>query len=393
MTDTFADAAEMTRELRPDEPVYCLRPHVLKAVAARFIAAFPGDVLYAVKCNDRADVLQGLFDGGIRHFDVASPAEIAAVAALSGEAIAHFMHPVKNRRAVAEAYRRFRIRSYALDHLDEFDKILDATGQATDLTLVVRLDMPKFHAVCDLSGKFGAELGEAVGILHRIAASGNRAGLTFHVGSQCLDPHDYTQALAICGRVIEKAGVPIDLVDVGGGFPARYADVVPPPLEAFVDAIRDGFHSLKLPHAARLLCEPGRALVADAVSLVVRIEARQDRGLYLNDGVYGSLADMKYFGTTFPMRLIRDGHYVEGQSAPFRLFGPTCDSHDCLIGPYELPADVREGDYIELGQTGAYSQVLQTNFNGFGARRAVNVKDGSSFGAALVPGEEARAAA
>ena len=371
--ESFADALAMVTALRPEEPVYCLRPRVLREAAAHFMRQFPGTVMYAVKCNDHPAVLAGLHAGGLRHFDVASLREIEIAAALP-DAVLHYMHPVKNRQAVELAYRRYGIRSFALDHEEELDKILSATGGARDLTLVLRVDMPRFHSVCDLSGKFGAEVEAAPALLRRIVASGNRAGLTFHVGSQCLDPGAYESALGICGGILARAGVPVPVIDVGGGFPTSYVGTEPPPLPAFVAAIRAGLAKLPDDPDRAAFCEPGRALVAEACSLVVKVEFRRGHRLYLNDGAYGSLADMKLFGTVYPVRLLRPGG-AGGPAASFALFGPTCDSYDSLPGHAPLPEDVREGDWIEFGQIGAYSNVLQTRFNGFEARRFVAVDD------------------
>jgi ornithine decarboxylase len=373
--ESFADALAMVTALRPEEPVYCLRPRVLRDTAAEFQRQFPGTVMYAVKCNDHPAVLAGLHTGGLRHFDVASLSEIEAVAALPGT-VSHYMHPVKNRQAVELAYHRFGIRTFALDHEEELDKILAVTGGARDLTLVLRVDMPRFDSVCDLSGKFGAEVEAAPGLLRRIAATGNRAGLTFHVGSQCLDPGAYESALTICAGILARAGVPVPVVDVGGGFPAAYVGTEAPPLSAFVAAIRAGLARLPADPGRAVFCEPGRALVAEACSLVVKVEFRRGHRLYLNDGAYGSLADMKLFRTVYPVRLLRPGG-AGGKPASFALFGPTCDSYDSLPGTSPLPEDVREGDWIEFGQIGAYSNVLQTRFNGFEARRFVAVDDGA----------------
>lgn len=372
--ESFADALAMVTALRPEEPVYCLRPQVLRDSAAQFLRQFPGTVMYAVKCNDHPEVLAGLHAGGVRHFDVASLSEIVAASLLPG-AVSHYMHPVKNRQAVELAYHRHGVRTFALDHEEELDKILAVTGGARDLTLVLRVAMPRFDSVvCDLSGKFGAEVEAAPALLRRIAATGNRAGLTFHVGSQCLDPVVYERALEICAGVLAQAGVPVPVIDVGGGFPAAYVDTEPPPLSAFVAAIRAGLARLPADPGRTVFCEPGRALVAEACSLVVKVEFRRGHRLYLNDGAYGSLADMKLFGTVYPVRLLRPGG-AGGRPAGFALFGPTCDSYDSLPGTSLLPEDVREGDWIEFGQIGAYSNVLQTRFNGFEARRFVAVDD------------------
>jgi len=377
LTQTFDTAAAMVAALQPDEPVYCLRPHVLHDTARRYVNAFPGKVLYAVKCNDDPRILRALYEGGIRHFDTASMAEVRTVSDLFGEPACHFMHPVKGRRTIEEAYFRYGIRSFALDHEDELAKLVDVTKGAADLTLVVRIEAPRNQAVCDLSGKFGATVEAAADLLRAARKPGRRLGLTFHVGSQCLSPAAYARAIELVGQVRDLAGLELDLLDVGGGFPVPYVGIDPPPFEDYVAAILDAVRAAGLPPSTELLCEPGRGLVAGGSSLVVKVELRRDSCLYLNDGMYGSLSDMKFDGIEFPMRVIRPGAEVSRRLAGFHLFGPTCDSTDSMPGPYWLPEDIREGDWIEIGQMGAYTNVLRTRFNGFDRYGTVFVRDGA----------------
>lgn len=375
MTQTYDSAAAMVAALRPEEPVYCLRPHVLRETARRYVEAFPGHVLYAVKCNDDRRVLRALYDGGVRHFDTASIAEVKGINDQFPQPACHFMHPVKSRGAIAEAYFDYGVRSFALDHEDELAKILDVTGGAEDLTLVVRIEAPRNQAVCDLSGKFGATLEDAAELLRSARKKARRIGMTFHVGSQCLAPLAYRRAIELAGRARELASVDLDLLDVGGGFPVPYVGVEPPPFEDYVAAIREGIKAIGLPETTDLLCEPGRALVAAGCSMVVQVELRRDNALYLNDGMYGSLSDMRFDGIDFPMRVIRPDAEVSSRLNGFNLFGPTCDSTDSMPGPYWLPEDIREGDWIEIGQMGAYTNVLRSRFNGFHARTFTFVRD------------------
>ncbi len=362
---------------RPDEPLLCLRPATLAATARGFVAAFPGDVLYAVKCNPDPGVLRALWAGGVRHFDCASAAEVALVRSLFPAAGIHFMHPVKARRAIAEAYGRHGVRDFVFDSAEELAKILTETGEAQDLGLVLRLALPKGPAVYDLSGKFGALPEEAVGLLRAARPHTARLGLSFHVGSQCLDPLAWRQAMRLAGQVIAKAGVATEVLDVGGGFPVAYPDVEPPPLGAIIAEIEAGFDDLGLPETTRLWAEPGRALVAGGVSLVAQVQARRGGALFLNDGVYGSLSDAGVPGFRFPVRLIRpDAPAPSVHLAGFTFFGPTCDSADTMAGPFFLPEDAAEGDWVEIGQLGAYGACLRTAFNGFDRARIAEVRDG-----------------
>jgi ornithine decarboxylase len=370
---------------RPEEPMHCLRPAAIAAAAAGFVQGFPGETLYAVKCNPEPAVLRAVWEGGVRHFDCASATEVALVRTMFPEAGIHFMHPVKARGAIREAWDRHGVRDYVLDTAEELAKILAETGgdAAQGLGLFVRLALPKGVARYDLSGKFGAEAADAVALLRAARPHAARLGLHFHVGSQCLDPLAWRRAMALAGEVIRAAGVPIEVVDVGGGFPVTYPDVTPPPLGAFFAEIEAAFEALDLPGAV-LWAEPGRALVAGGGSVVVQVQQRRGQDLYVNDGVYGALSDAGAPGFVFPCRLIRPGEDGSGEASDalqgFALYGPTCDSADRMAGPFWLPEDVREGDWIEIGQLGAYGACLRTAFNGFDRARLVEVRDRPMLG-------------
>ena len=393
MLPTYADAAAMVAALKPEDPVYCFRPHVLTENARRFVAAFPGDVLYAVKCNPEDLVLDALIAGGIRHFDTASLVEIETVKGRMADAGCYFMHPVKQRGAIRAAYGRHGVRHFVVDHPDELDKVVQETDGARDVIAVVRLATARGAAVYDLGGKFGTTVELGAELLRKAAGLGLKSGISFHVGSQCLMPSSYTAALRLVGECFEAAGTEPSVIDVGGGFPTHYVGSEPPPLADYMEAIRAGLEGIRRPADCALWCEPGRGLVASGASLVVKVELRRGEHLYINDGVYGSLADLKFPGILFPMRVIRPGGEATGEPAPFSLFGPTCDCFDSLAGPYMLASDVREGDWIEIGQAGAYTTATRTNFNGFYAGRFVVVEDRAFLPEQrMVPPPHARAA-
>jgi ornithine decarboxylase len=177
------------------------------------------------------------------------------------------------------------------------------------------------------------------------------------------------------GAVVRSAAVAIDVIDVGGGFPASYPDIDPPPLGAFIAEIEAGVERIGAANV-HLLAEPGRALVVGGSSVVVRVQQRRGDSLYINDGVYGSLADAGTLGFRYPVRLIRpDGPAPSHETVGFSLFGPTCDSADWMRGPFLLPTDVAEGDWIEIGQLGSYGACLRTAFNGFDRAGLAEVGD------------------
>lgn len=366
---------------QPEDPMHCVRPAVLTDTAAGFVGAFDratgGDVLYAVKCNPEPAVLRALWDGGVRHFDVASLGEVRLVRQMFPDAVLHFMHPVKSRQAIRDAYAQYGVRDFVLDDMAELEKILAETDNAADLGLIVRLALPRGAAALDLSGKFGAAADDAARLLRAARLVAPTIGVSFHVGSQMLDPAAWERALALAGRIIAESGVTVDVVDVGGGFPVAYPGETPPPLDDFMTAIARGLAALDLPAQTRIWCEPGRALVAAGASLVVQVMKRVGDVLYINDGVYGSLSDAgAQVGFRFPARLVRpSGRPAAEQETGFAFYGPTCDSADFMQGPFMLPADVEVGDWIEIGQLGAYGGCLRTAFNGFDQARLVEVSD------------------
>jgi ornithine decarboxylase len=367
---------------RPEEPMHCLRTSVIAETARDFTRAFPGDVLYAVKCNPDPAVLRALHTGAVRHFDCASLPEVRLVRSMFADAHIHFMHPVKARSAIREAWAQHGVRDFVVDGADELVKVRDeisATGEPGALGLIVRLALPKGEAKLDLSGKFGATADAAAALLRNARTCVATVGVSFHVGSQCLDPLAWRDALVLCGEVIRNAGVAVDVIDVGGGFPVAYPEQEPPPLGAFFAEIEASFEQLGLPRT-RLWAEPGRALVPAGTSVVLQVHARRGEALYVNDGVYGSLADAGALGFRYPVRLIRPDRDAMRETIGFSLFGPTCDSADAMRGPFYLPADTKEGDWIEIGQLGAYGACLRTAFNGFDRARIVEVDDGGPSG-------------
>jgi len=372
--DVFTSAAEFLRHRRPERPVLALRPHAARRAASWFITNFPGRVVYAAKANDARPIIDALVTAGIRDFDVASPAEIERLAGIPNAEL-FFMNPVKSRSAIARAYSDFGIRSFAFDSDEELDKIVAETGGARDLTLFLRVACPNTHSLIPLEGKFGASSQEAPALLLRGRQIAQRLGLTFHVGSQAVVPAAFGEAVRQIGQLIVASGVMVDAIDIGGGFPSRYPHSDPPELQDFMDEVGFAADELAVKHSCEILCEPGRALVAEAESVIVRVDARRGNALYINDGAFGTLFDAAYSGFRFPARLIAASSRKIKPVAEFALYGPTCDSSDYLPGPFMLPGCVREGDYIEIGQVGAYGRVLANRFNGFGEYDEVELRD------------------
>lgn len=366
---------DLVRRRPSDGPVACTRPDRVAVAARWFQNNFPGDVLYAVKANPSPWVIDTLHASGLRWFDVASLAEVRQIAERFSDVTLAFMHPVKSREAIRRAYFNFGVRIFALDSQAELFKILEETGQARDLTLVVRLAVSNEGSVLPLAGKFGANEFEAPILIRAARAYAEELGVSFHVGSQCMAPTAYVAAMREASRLIAKAGVTVDIVNVGGGFPVLYPGLEPPPMADFVQAIRSGFEEMMVLENAELWCEPGRALVAESTSILTRVELVKGDAAYLNDGAFGSLYDLVHSKWTFPVRPLRADGAFEPATRPFVIYGPTCDSIDVAPNTIQLPADLREGDHIEFGMLGAYGEAMRTRFNGFGDLLVERVHD------------------
>ena len=374
----YPDASAVVRDLAPDEPVILNRPHAAARAGRFFAEKFPGKSLYAVKANPSPDLLKVLWDSGITQYDVASIAEVRLVRATLPEAVLCFMHPVKTAGAIAEAYKAHGVRTFSLDTQEELEKIVEATRDeageaAVDLALCVRLRVSSEYSELSLAAKFGIDLADAAPLLQATRQVADSLGICFHVGSQAMTPFAYVQALERVRAAIVDASVTVDIVDVGGGFPSIYPGMEPPPLEDYFAVIHRAAESLPVSYSSELWCEPGRALCAEYNSLVVRVEKRRGKELYINDGAYGALFDAAHIGWRFPVRGLTDGRSetLEG----FSFYGPTCDDADFMEGPFMLPEDIKAGDFIEIGMLGAYGAAMRTAFNGFGQGAAVEAVD------------------
>jgi ornithine decarboxylase len=338
-------------------------PAVLRALARDFLASFPGRVLYAVKANPERRILSELSAAGVGCFDTASVAEMVAVHEVAPEARCYFMAPVRFPGAMREAFDRPGGRDCVVDHADELERVTQE-APARELTIFVRMAAHDPAALYDLSEKFGASEERSVELLRAVARCGARPALAFNVGSLVRSPEAYVNAIGRAAAVLKRSGVEIGWLDVGGGFPRRYPEPASEPPAGFFTAIARA--KAALPPTVELLAEPGRALVADGLSLVTRVLHRDGDRLYLNDGVWGSLVEplVARGRFRFPSRVLREGGIVEEAERSFEVFGPTCDSLDRLPKPLPLAGSIRAGDWVEFGMIGAYSLSNRTAFNG-----------------------------
>jgi len=371
----FKTVDELINQLKPEKPIYCIRKKSIQLASTYFRNNFPGKVLYAVKTNPHPEVLKAIVEGGIENFDIASIQEIKNIRVINPNAKCSYMHTVKSRENIKEAYFKYNVKAFSLDTKDELIKIIETTNQAKDLELFVRVAVSNEHAEIDLSKKFGASVSEATGLLRLTKQYAKKIGLSFHVGSQCMHPISYAKGIADIGNIIKKTKIVPDFINIGGGFPAIYPDLVPQSLDSYFEEIKKSLTNLNLEKLPEILCEPGRALVAESGSTIVRVNLRKKQKLYINDGTYGTLFDAGTPNIVYPSRLIKNGKIISKKLTAFDFYGPTCDSMDYMKGPFLLPNNIKENDYIELGQLGAYGLTFRTQFNGFYSDEIYEVED------------------
>jgi ornithine decarboxylase len=348
-----------------------VHPEKFAAATRQFLDGFPGDVLYALKSNPHPIAITHLWNAGIGHFDTASLGEIETVKTLFPDAICHFMAPVRLPGQAKAAFEKYGVTDFVVDSAPELDKLLAETGKAKNIRIFVRLVAQLGGALLEMSSKYGCGPEEAAKLLKRVRLAGAQPCLTFHVGSQCLSPFSYAQAIEIAQRTITLSGVDIAALDIGGGFPAAYSGQEPPPYHWYFDMIKEALASLNRPDL-KVMCEPGRALCAPGLSLVTQVVLRRGDRLYLNDGIYGSFDEQRFasFDEDYPPTAIGldakgKAKLLSGEKRPFRAFGPTCDSADKLPRPLLLPDSINNGDYILFGAMGAYTVSSRSPFNGY----------------------------
>lgn len=366
----WSTSADHLRRTQPDLSVLYFCPSALQEIVHRFQRGFPGLVTYAVKANPEPEVLANLSAAGVTAFDVASPAEMRAVRAVAPDAILHYNNPVRSSDEVICAVQH-GVRSYSVDEIPELDK-LHSVPQSTEIA--VRFALPISGAAYDFGSKFGTSPDGAVALLQEVAQRGYQPGLCFHPGTQCADPAAWGAYIQAAADITRRAGVPIRRINVGGGF-ASHRSKASPDLEAIFAHIKHCMTVAFPDQPPVLLCEPGRALVADAFCLATRIKAvRANDAVFLNDGIYGALAEARDIGAVTRLSVLSpDGTARSGALVEHVAFGPTCDSLDRLPDPIALPDDAVPGDYVLFDGMGAYSSVLATQFNGYGPTGPLSV--------------------
>jgi ornithine decarboxylase len=376
---TYTPAA-CSGSARHDDSFYVVYPDRIASQAKRFTDLFCGRVIYAVKANSNRTVLTALLKGGVTGFDVASQTEVANVSDWFGDVDCYFMNPVKCRSGIVHAYSASKIKAFSVDHISEVKKLHELLPHDDeDILIFVRLACEGGGAVFNLSEKFGgsdAEVLEQYAFLTQNTSW--KVGLTFHVGSQTLDPRQFHLGIDKTEKLMGEANLKIHALDIGGGFPGEYANSRIDSLEEYVESINVKIRNSANLKNVEIMCEPGRALVYNGMSLFSRVNLRKGKSLYLTSGVYNGLYAAQRW-LMFPIRCWRDGELIVDQTnCKLEVYGPTCDGLDKLGFEFSFPGSIRENDWIEFQNVGAYSLALQTGFNGFETHKVISAGEGQT---------------
>lgn len=366
----YKDTATLIAEEHPDWPSFLFSEAQLRKSAHTFKEGFDGLVTYAVKANPSDHIIAILADEGLKAFDVASPNEMALVKRLAPNAALHYNNPIKSRREIEAAWNTYGVKSFAIDNMAQLEQLAAIVPPSPDVEVTIRFKAGKARKAYDFGTKFGVSEPGAIEIAAMVKAMGYSASLCFHVGSQCEEVFAYERHIAAAGRIAQRSGIELTRLNIGGGFPAPYPSSGAPPLAAYFETIRKATKKTFGDTPPQMIVEPGRAMVTPSTSILLRVKhQRAGVSVYLNDGAYGSLMEVKFMPILPPIRVWRGAEVISEPTKPFTIFGPTCDSYDVLPQIFELPESIQEDDYIEFGLMGAYSQASTTDFNGFSDRR------------------------
>ena len=357
-----------------NNPFYIFKPKKLEKNIDNFLRKFDGETIYSVKTNPNENVLKKIYQSGIRSFDVASLKEIKLIKSLFSKCKIYYMNPVKPYSMIQESYFSFGVRDFSFDCEVELEKIFKATGLAKDLVLHIRISTPNNFCKINLSKKFGVEGKDAHNLIRKASKISQNIGVSFHVGSQCLNPKAYKVAIRKTSLIVRKSGIKIKFLNIGGGFPGKYSKESLPSLSKYFKEINSEFRKNFSYHKEiKLLSEPGRVLVYDCMSLVTKVILKKQKKLFINDGTHGHLSEIKKLGSIQPVRIF--GKKKKEKVMPFSFYGPTCDSSDFLKGPFFLPKSIKNDDYIEIDLMGAYTLTVKNDFNGFFCKPIILLED------------------
>lgn len=344
------------------KPVLLVDTWIVREKARRFMAAMPRiRPHYAVKANPHPTVLRALIEEGAG-FEIASIAELDLLLSLGVPAAEVFYsNPMKSRDYLRYAAAR-GVEWYVADAIEEVQKIVSVKP---DAKIYIRIDAPNVGSDWPLSGKFGAHAEDIPGIINAaVQCKADLAGVTFHVGSQCLNPENWKVGLERTRRVFNEmklAGLNPRLVNIGGGYPVQHVKPIPT-IDDIAAVVNEGLKAF--PEEVKVIAEPGRYLVSDAAYYVCRVVGTATRAgkrwMYWDAGVFGGVIETTE-GLRYNIRTDRDGDAL----TPWIVAGPTCDSVDICMREVEFPETMQENDFIYIRNAGAYTTAYASNFNGF----------------------------
>jgi ornithine decarboxylase len=352
-------------------PLFVVSKTLLLEQVARFRRLLPRvEPFYAVKANPNPHVLKILAEAGLG-FDVASVPEIEWVLA-AGATPDHliFANTMKRNESIEFACKN-KVNLMTFDSEYELAKIAE---HAPGTRVMVRIKVPNVGSIVELSLKFGADPADAVPLLLKAQRLGLKpVGVCFHVGSQCTHGNNYLEAFELTKIIVNDAllkKIPLEMVDIGGGFPIRHFDAdedwfanMAPAMIMEIDRLFD--------RNLRIIAEPGRAMVGPSSFLLMSVVGKSIRNnkhwYFLDDGVYGALSGTIFDHCKYQFKVLR-----RGQTQLTTLAGPTCDSLDIISGDEELP-ELDFGDLVYAQNIGAYSLAHATHFNGIPPAKAVMV--------------------
>lgn len=323
---------------------------------------------FALKPLPHPSVVDTLLTEGA-NFDLATSGEVDLVNSrgVPAERTIH-THPIKRDADIRDALA-YGCTVFVIDNMNELEKFIAYKDQ---VELLVRLSFRNSESFADLSKKFGCSTQTALQLFERARDLGIRIkGLSFHVGSQTTNPQKYVDAILACRQVMENAstaGLPaLSTLDIGGGFPVTYNQYVMP-IDEFCQPINQAL--MTLPETVQVLAEPGRFIVAGAVTSVASVMGQAERDgeiwYYLDDGVYGTFSGIIFDHGDYPIVALKEST----ETFASVLAGPTCDSIDVIAEPIMLPK-LDNGDLIVGQMMGAYASATATDFNFF--KRATTI--------------------
>jgi ornithine decarboxylase len=350
-------------------PLMLISRSVLRRQLERFRRVLPRvEPFFAVKANAHPEVIKTMAAAGAS-FDVASAAEMDHVlAARAKPERIIFANTVKPAEAIARAASK-GVSLMTFDSEYELDKIAE---HAPGARVLVRIKVPNVGSIVELSLKFGVDPADATSMMIKAYKLGLKpVGVSFHVGSQCVRLENYIEAMEMAAIIVRDARLkqlPLEMVDIGGGFPISHFDDEDDPFDKMAPSLAKELDRLFEPNL-RLIAEPGRFLVGPAATLVMRVVGKAIREnklwYYLDDGLYGVLSGQVFDHCTYQFKFVRGG-----RTRLSTLAGPTCDSFDIIARGEQVP-ELQLGDEVYVENIGAYSLASATNFNGMPIAKVV----------------------